>query len=75
MTLLSKEERTSIVNSHKKNLAMNEYNIDVSIIEENAKTTPDTYILATLNASIAAIANQQLALDEELASIAAEVTP
>jgi hypothetical protein len=70
--ILSKEERTQIVNSHKKNLAMNKYNLELSVLTENAKVTPDSDTLSSLNAQTAVIDNQIAVLDEELASISAE---
>lgn len=70
--ILSKEERTQIVNSHKKNLAMNKYNLELSIIEENAKASPEAATLTALTAQSAGIDDQLAALDAELASIAAE---
>ena len=70
--ILSKEERTQIVNSRKKNLAMNQYNLDLTIIEENAKATPDQETLSTVGAQISLIDNQLAALDAELESISAE---
>jgi len=71
-SLLSKEERTQIVNSHKKNLAMNQYNLELSVIEENAKASPDSATLVDLNRQITAIDDQIEALDAEIALIAAE---
>jgi hypothetical protein len=70
--ILSKEERTQIVNSHKKNLAMNKYNLEISIIEENAKPVPDATNVTNLNAQASGVDLQIAALDEELANIAAE---
>lgn len=70
--ILSKEERTQIVNSHKKNLAMNQYNLEISIIVENAKATPDQTLVANYNTQSLAVDDQLAALDEELANIAAE---
>jgi hypothetical protein len=70
--ILSKEERTQIVNSHKKNLAMNKYNLEISIIVENAKTVADPTLVANYNTQSSAIDDQLAALDAELASIAAE---
>lgn len=70
--ILSKEERSQIVNSHKKNLAMNQYNLDLSVIEENAKAEPDQTVLNNLNSQISLIDNQIIALDNELALINAE---
>ena len=70
--ILSKDERSQIVNSHKKNLAMNQYNLDLSVIEENAKAEPDEIVLNNLNSQISLINNQIIALDNELALINAE---
>jgi len=74
-SLLSKEERTQVVNSHKRNLAMNQYNLQVSIIEENAKATKDSAAIQNLTETAAAIDLQIAALDAELASIAKEPDP
>jgi hypothetical protein len=74
-SILSKEERTQVVNSHKRNLAMNQYNIAVTLIEENAKSVKDTATIKTLTDSSSAIDLQMTALDAELASIAAEPDP
>ena len=74
-SILSKEERTQVVNSHKRNLAMNQYNISISLIEENAKTVKDKAIIQNLTDSSATIDLQQKALDAELASIAKEADP
>jgi hypothetical protein len=71
-TILSKEERTQIVNSHKKNLAMNQYNLTISIIIENAKVTPDETSLTSLNDQVAVIDTQMEALDAELVLIESE---
>lgn len=70
--ILSKEERTQIVNSHKKNLAMSKYNLALSVLTENAKDEPDSGTLSSLNAQSAVIDNQIASLDEELAAIASE---
>jgi hypothetical protein len=70
--ILSKEERTQIVNSHKKNLAMNKYNVEISLIEENAKTAPDSANISSLNTQASAIDLQMEALDDVIASIIAE---
>ena len=72
---LTKEERTQIVNSHKKNLAMNQYNLEISKIEENAKTSPDSSVISSLNSQVTAIDLQIAALDAELSLIALESDP
>lgn len=68
---LSNEEKTAIVNSHIKNLTYNKYNLEISIIEENAKATPNSTNLSSLNAQISEIDDQMAALQAELASFTA----
>lgn len=68
---LSNEEKTAIVNSHIKNLTYNKYNLEISIIEENAKATPNSTNLSSLNAQISEIDDQMAALQAELASLTA----
>ena len=70
--ILSKEERTQIINSHKKNLAMNKYNLEISVIVENSRQTPDPTNIANLNEQASGIDLQIAALDEELANIEEE---
>ena len=65
-TLLSNEEKTGIINQHLKNLHYNKFNIEMSIIEENAKTTPETEALANLNTQLADLDSRIEALDAEL---------
>ena len=70
--ILSKEERTQIINSHKKNLAMNKYNLEISVIVENSRQTPDPTNIANLNEQASGIDLQIAALDEELTNIEEE---
>lgn len=70
MTLLTNEEKSNIVNSHIRNLEYNKYNLEISIIEENAKNSPATDTLSSLNAQVAEINIQLTALAAELASLA-----
>lgn len=74
-SILSKEERLQVINSHKKNLAVNQYNLVISLIEENAKVNPDTGVVASLTDNKNAIDNQITALDNEAALVAAEPDP
>ena len=68
---LTNEEKTSIVNSHLKNLVYNKYNLTISVIEENAKTSPNADTLSSLNSQISEIDDQMAALQAELASFTA----
>jgi type I restriction-modification system DNA methylase subunit len=72
MTLeLTNEEKVTIINSHLKNLAYNKFNIEISVIEENAKSSPDSSNLANLNSQISEIDAQIAALNSELAELSA----
>jgi hypothetical protein len=68
---LTNEEKTTIVNSHLKNLVYNKYNLTISVIEENAKTSPNSDTLSSLNSQISEIDDQMAALQAELASLTA----
>lgn len=65
-TLLSNEEKTGIINQHLKNLHYNKFNLEISVIEENAKATPETEALANYNAQITDIGSRITALEAEL---------
>ena len=69
MSNITPEDQITVLNAHKKNLNFNEYNLQVSLIEENAKTAPSETIISNLNTQIADIAKQKTALDAEIAKI------
>jgi len=69
---LTKEEKTQIINSHQRNLAYSKYNLEIDIVQENAKTDPSATTLSSLQSQIAEVAGQLSALDAELAAVAAE---
>jgi len=64
--LLSNEEKAGIINQHLKNLHYNKFNIEISIVEENAKTTPEAEVLANLNTQLADFDSRIEALEAEL---------
>lgn len=68
-TSLSKEEKTAIINNHQKNILLNKYNIEISVIEENAKETPDSTMLTELNNQIQECNDKLTALQQELDSL------
>lgn len=70
-TSISKDEQLSMIANHKRNLEFNSYNFSLSLIEENAKTTPDSVAINSLNEQIATIAAQISALDTEAARVEA----
>ena len=69
MTTLSNEEKISIINQHKKNVEYNKYNLQISLIEENAVTSPDQDAIDSLNDKITEINKKITALDAEIASL------
>ena len=69
-TLLSNEEKTGIINQHLKNLQYSKFNIELSIIEENAKTTPEAETLTSINSQLVDINSRITALQAELDKLA-----
>jgi predicted nucleic acid-binding Zn-ribbon protein len=68
---LGKEEKTQIINSHKRNLAYSKYNLEIDILQENAKSAPSAAGIANIQDQISDINNQISALDAELAAVEA----
>ena len=69
---LSKEEKIQIINSHQRNLAYSKYNLEIDVLQENAKTSPSAVTVTSLQAQITEVTSQLSALDEELAVVSAE---
>lgn len=67
--MLSKEEKIQLINSHQRNLEYRKYGIELDVIEENAKATPNTIVLDSLNTSIEDINDQLSALNTELTAV------
>lgn len=68
---LTKEEKAQIINSHIRSLAYTKYNLDIDILQENAKLNPETSVLANLNSQIDEVDDQLTALQTELAAVQA----
>lgn len=68
-TLLSNEEKTTIVNQHLRNLHYSQFNLEMSLVEENAKTSPEPETIASLNSQLADIASRATALESELSKL------
>lgn len=69
-TLLSNEEKAGIINQHLKNLHYSKFNLEMSVVEENAKSAPDADTLVSLNDQITDIVSRISALEAELAKLA-----
>jgi outer membrane murein-binding lipoprotein Lpp len=66
---LTKEEKAQIISSHIKNLNYTKYNLEIDILQENAKSSPLQSSLSNLNTQIDEVENQLDALQAELASV------
>ena len=66
MTALTNEEKVVIVNQHLKNLNYSKFNIEISLIEENAKSIKDTDQIASLNAQSIDIDSRITALENKI---------
>jgi type I restriction-modification system DNA methylase subunit len=66
---LSNQDKISVVQQHIKNLQLNKYNLEVSIVEENALENPAQSTLDSLNSQISDIVAKLAALDTELTTL------
>lgn len=70
-TILTNEEKSAIVSQHIKNIEYSIYNLEVSIIEEEAVQTPDPSKISNLNSDITELNAKKAALTTELATLLA----
>ena len=73
MTTIEPRDQLAILNSHFKNLDFNEYNLQVSILEENAKSIPSPEALDLINKQLADVEKQKTALQAEIATVTASI--
>jgi len=66
---LSVEEKIGIIDSHIRNLAYNKYNLEMTILAENAKDEPSQESLDRINKNLSENSNQIKILEEEKASL------
>jgi len=66
---LTNDEKINIINSHIKNIAYNKYNLEITLIEENAKINPDEKTMATINEQISQFNIQFEALNLEASKL------
>lgn len=69
-TILTNEEKSGIVSQHIKNVEYSLYNLNLSLIEENAVSSPDADRISSLNDQIADLNAQKTALETELENLA-----
>ena len=66
---LTKEEKAQIISSHIKNLNYTKYNLEMDILQENAKLTPSVGSLSNFNSQIDEVEGQIEALQAELTAV------
>jgi hypothetical protein len=69
MAILTKEEKAQIINSHIRSLEFNKYNLEIDIIQENAKETPSTETINSINTQKSEVSDQIAALTSELTKV------
>lgn len=67
--VLTKEEKMGIINAHKRNVEVDKFNFELSLIEENALPNPNTEIVSDLTNRISHASARLTALNAELASL------
>ena len=68
-TILTDNEKASIINNHLSNLYFSQYNIELSLKEENAKAAPDQKNVVNINNQLDDIAKQIDVLNAEIATL------
>lgn len=69
MTTLSNEDKIAIINQHKRNIEYSKYGYEVSLIAENAVSSPDQSAIDSINDQISDLNSKLAALDAEIASL------
>lgn len=69
MATLSKEEKIQIINSHKRNLEYRKYGLELDVMEESAKSSPNSDAVNVFQTSISDINDQLAVLNSELATV------
>jgi hypothetical protein len=69
MTILTNEEKISIIDQHKRSIEYSKYGYEMSLIEENAVSKPSQSTIDSLNQQIADMDSKLAALDAEIAAL------
>jgi len=67
--MLTTQDKAAIIASHQKNISYNQYNIQINLIEENAKSNPNQDVINSYTLQLADMQKQLDALDAEIASL------
>lgn len=66
---LTNEEKAAVVSQHIKNVDYSIYNLELSVIEENAVSSPDADKISSLNSQLTDLNAQKTALTSELSAL------
>ena len=67
--VLTVDEKQAIIGAHKRNIEMDKYNLELSLIEENSVTNPSEQIVSELQLKINQASAKLSALNAELESL------
>jgi predicted nucleic acid-binding Zn-ribbon protein len=66
---LTKDEKAQIINNHIKSLSYTKYNLEIDVMQENAKATPVASSITAFQNQIEDIQGQITALNTELIAV------
>lgn len=66
---LTKDEKAQIINNHIKSLSYTKYNLEIDILQENAKSAPVASSITAFEDQIEDIEGQITALNTELTAV------
>jgi predicted nucleic acid-binding Zn-ribbon protein len=66
---LTKDEKAQIINNHIKSLSYTKYNLEIDILQENAKDTPVASSITAFQNQLEDIQGQITALNTELTAV------
>lgn len=69
MTILSKNEKVQIIQSRLRGLEYNKFGLEIDLLVENAKTTPDSESVSNIESAIEEVSGQLSVLNSELAVV------
>ena len=69
MTTLSKSEKVQIIESRARGLEYKKFGLEIDLLVENAKTTPESEAVLNIENAIQEISGQLSVLDSELTEV------
>ena len=69
MTILSKNEKVQIIESRLRGLEYKKFALEIDLLVENSKTTPDSESVSNIESAIEEVSGQLSVLNSELAVV------